>query len=207
MAFVPIANACAVELRFTYFAQRCALTLGFSRPAPFTVGNLQTIADLLSVWWTGTARFHMHQQVELREVYARALDSETAPSYISTIGAGIKGGYTPTSPLPSNVAFCISFRTTQRGRANRGRNYWFGMGVGMLSSNTTMLTSGNANAIAAYYQRLLPGGASDPTPARWCVLSRQIDGVVTGRAVPIVSVVVVDLVTDSMRRRLPGRGL
>lgn len=207
MAFVSIANACAVELRFNWQSQRCALTFGFSRSAPFTEANLHTIADLMSVWWTGTARGRMHPGVVLREVYARALDSEAAPSYISTIGAGTAGSFGATAPMPSNVALCVSFRTSQRGRANRGRNYYFGLTIGDMQSNTTMLSQTAVNVIKGYYDRLLPGGLSDPTPARWCVLSRQLDGVPGGRAVPITSVSVVDNIIDSQRRRLPGRGL
>jgi hypothetical protein len=205
MAFVPIANACSVELRLSWSGQRCELTFGFSRLAPFDATTLQAIADKVASWWAGALRANIGSQISLTETYARALDSETAPSYTSLVSAGTTGSL-PSSTVPQNLAFCVSFRTAQRGRANRGRNY---VPVSTTShfGAAGYVSSAYRNVVLAHYQKLLPGGTYDPTPARWCVLSRQLDGVVMGRAVPIIAVVATNDAIDSMRRRLPGRGL
>lgn len=206
MAFVPIANACAVELRFTYNAIRCEYTLGFVRSAPFTAANIQALCDLLEEWWYATGRaLHMNSVVHV-EAYGRALDSETAPTYTSVTRAGTVGTASASGALPHNVAFAVSFRTALRGRANRGRNYMFGLYSGF-HTGPGYVTAAYRNSVIAHYQTLLPGGSKDPTPAQWCVLSRQLNNVVGGRAVPITNVTVANDALDSMRKRLPGRGI
>lgn len=206
MPFTPITNACQAEIRMQWDNQRVALTLGFVKQTAITVPELTTLANLLSNWWTSQARNQISSAVTLREVYVRDLTTIGSPSYTSILGAGTAGLATGGSAFPSNVSLAISFRTAGRGRANRGRNFWVGLRSSMFASANNV-TSGVANAIIGYYARFLPAGGHDPTPFRWCVLSRQLDGVPQGRAVPITQVLVVDTVVDSMRKRLPGRGL
>jgi len=205
MAFVPISNACAVELRFTYNTQNCEYTLGFHNSSGVTEANLQTLTNFLGEWWYNQGRSRHSNQVSLREIYARDLTTEGGPAYTSTTRAGTPGTLNAGTILPNNAAFCVSFRTAGRGRANRGRNYCMGFGASQLSAGNTVIQA-YVDIITAWYRMLLPGGTYDPTPYRWVVLSRQLNGVVTGRAVPITAVIAPNLIVDSMRKRLPGRG-
>lgn len=206
MAFVPIANSCQAELRLTYVGSQVCYTLGFYNSGGVTQPNLQTLADRLSEWWYNTLRSRCSAGVGMREVYCRDLTSESGPTATSTTRAGTTGTLSAGTNMPGNVALVVSFRTALRGRANRGRNYWCGFGSTQMGS-THYVTSAYSATVVAAYQAILPGGAYDPTPYRWVVNSRQLNGVATGRAVPITTVLVVDNGIDSMRTRLPGRGL
>jgi len=205
MAFVPIANACSAELRLSWGGVRIALTLGFYRSDGWTAATLQTLADLLSEWWFNQLRTHQTNNVSMREVYVRDLTTESSPVATSVTRAGTTGTWAGTPKLPQNTAYCISFRTALRGRANRGRNY-VPVGSSDYVSTAGSINGSTRDAWLADYRTLLPGGAYDPTPARWVVLSRQLNGVIQGRAVPITAVVAADNYMDSQRKRLPGRG-
>lgn len=205
MAFVPIANSCSIEIRCLQYGQRAELTLGFLHSGAIDVSALQVIADAVDLWWYTYARPLVHAQVSLREVYARDLTSINAPVYTSTVHTGAVGTLTVGGSAANNIAKSISFKTAQRGRANRGRNYWFGFGANQIT--TTYIGTSYRNSIKALYERLLPGGGSTPANWTWVVLSRQLNGVTQGRAIPITSVAVPSDALDSMRTRLPGRGL
>jgi hypothetical protein len=206
MAFVAIANACQVTIKLLWGGSYCYSCLGFYRSDGWDVTKLQTIADLVADWWYTGLRTASTNVLSLVEVYARDLTSESAPTYTSLYHAGAAGTGGTNVKVPQNVAFCVSFRTALRGRANRGRNY-----VPVTSYNyfdsPGKVSSATAAGWVGHYQKLLAGGSYDPTPAVWCVLSRQLNGVIQGRAVPIQAVVAADLNLDSQRRRLPGRGL
>lgn len=206
MAFVPIANTCAVEIRLQLASQQICNTLGFHKATGIGGTDLIDLADFLATSFWPAYRTQLPSSCTLREIYARDLTSESGDSATSLINAGQGGSVSTGNTLPMNVTWCVSFRSALRGRANRGRNYWPALRSGQYSPAND-ITTAVANAIVVIYQRLLPGGSSDPTPWRWVVMSRQLNGVTQGRAVPITAVVYTSTTLDSMRRRLPGRGL
>lgn len=205
MAFVAIANACSVEVRCLQWGQRSELTLGFYRAAGIDALALEAIANAIDLWWYTYARPLVHSGVSLREVYARDLTTINGPVYTSTVHTGATGTLSTGGASANNIAKSIAFKTAQRGRANRGRNYWFGFGANQIGNS--MITASYRNSVKALYERLLPGGGSTPSGWVWVVLSRQLNGVTQGRAVPITTVAVPSDALDSMRTRLPGRGL
>jgi hypothetical protein len=205
MAFVTIEYCAAVEIRLTFDTVWCALTLGFDRGAPIAPTVLQNLVDGLAEWWYTYARPLTSSLTVLREVYARDLTFYGAKTAVSYNHAGSAGTLTTGPVFPANCAFSVSFRTALRGRANRGRNYWLGFGDYQRSGPSELSTT-YVNQLIGLYERLLPGGSNDPTPFIWSVLSRQLDGVPGGRAIPITAVIAVDNYIDSQRRRLPGRG-
>lgn len=205
MAFVPIVRACSVEVRCVQWGQRSEITLGFQRDTTIDEASLVVIADAVDLWWYTYGRPLMHSGVSLREVYARDLTTITGPVYTSTVHTGALGTLSSGGASANNVAKSIAFKTALRGRANRGRNYWFGFGANQIANSA--ITASYRNLLKAMYERLLPGGGSTPAGWTWVVLSRQLNGVTVGRAVPITSVAVPSDAIDSMRTRLPGRGL
>jgi len=206
MAFIPVANACAAEIRLTSDSQLVALTLGFYNSGGVNQANLDALSDLLAEFWYGQLRTGMRSTVTLREVYVRDLTSSSGPTSTNTDRAGTGGSASVGTAMPNSIAVCVSFRTGLRGRANRGRNYYFGFGTSQMTG-LNYITSTFRSSLIARYETLLPGGAYDPTPYRWCVISRQLDGVIGGRAIPITAVTMADTNLDSMRKRLPGRGV
>jgi hypothetical protein len=106
--------------------------------------------------------------------------------------------------LPNNVTWAIKFNTANRGRSGRGRNYIIGLTKPKVAANLlNPITAGQF--VDGYLDLLTDLAASD---WEWVVYSRFEDKVerTTGLAQPVVSVSFADLILDSQRRRLPGRG-
>jgi hypothetical protein len=132
------------------------------------------------------------------------LSTQTSPTVTVTTGLPITGTNT-SDPLPNHVALCVSFRTNGRGRSARGRNYVSGFGEDAASGNTFSGTI--ANPIAQGYAALI-NSATYTLDWEWVVYSRYENGDPRTEALiaPVDNVVLTDLVVDSQRRRLPGRG-
>lgn len=109
----------------------------------------------------------------------------------SNVGTG--GG----SALPGNVALALSWRTGVAGRRNRGRTFF-----GPLSDNqvdNSIATSAFLTALTTLASQLISqtySGGFDFAVASYA-----------DHAAKIITGVVIEAITDSMRRRLPGRGI
>jgi len=114
-------------------------------------------------------------------------------------------GTSAVDPLPFNCAHCVSFRTANRGRSGRGRNYVMGLSDSEAAASAIQTTRLNldVNAYAA-----LVGAGTFVAGLQFCVVSRYSGGAPRSVALiqPITSVLSVDATIDSQRRRLPGRG-
>lgn len=208
MVYVPILASIAVELRYTVVAQNVENTLSFYVPSGVSPEAVQWVAEFCGVWWYTYLRVYQKSDLELREVYARDLGSESGPVYSDTTYAGVNGIATSGSLLPNNVTYAISFRTAGRGRSYRGRNYLCGLSSAWVSAST--FSSTIRDQVITCYERLLPGGGSVPSWAVWSVMSRYHNNAPRtpyGLAIPIVSVKTTDDHVDSARKRLPGRGI
>lgn len=202
MAFIPVSNVCLVETRMTYDEQKIENTLYFQFDAAPDETSMTELATDIMDWWTGHYKNIVVNAVELRSVVVTDLSTDSGPQV--TLPADEAIGAAGTSPLPANVALSVSFRTSQRGRSFRGRNYVSGLPVSALVGpnefSPTFLT-----AVTSTYEAI-PDGITGTQI--WGVVSRfhnkapRTAGVFT----PITTVVMVDNIADSMRRRLPGRG-
>ena len=211
MPFVPVPNTAAVEIRMIQDGQQVENTLYFRLGSSLTPANLTQLCEDLESWWASLYSAQAATSVELVEVTATDVTTDTGPV----------GSFNPsetqlgalTSPaLPNNVTIAVSFRTASRGRSFRGRNYFVGLTESQVTENT--LSDPSTAAILGIYQALLPVGGTFTDDWIWVVVSRfsgvDGDGVPipreTGLSTPITSVVIVDKTIDSSRRRLPGRG-
>jgi hypothetical protein len=107
--------------------------------------------------------------------------------------------------VPNNVALCLSFRSSGRGRSSRGRNYISGFPEGYVSGNDIDTTL--ADALVVAYEEL-KDAATFTDDWTWIVYSRFQNGNARPEALiaPVDAVVLTDYTVDSQRRRLPGRG-
>jgi len=107
---------------------------------------------------------------------------------------------------PNNCSMAVSFRTAVSGRSNRGRNYVPVLTNSQVSEN--LIDSSWAQDVVNAYSELLFGGGALPAGWVWVVVSRFTGGLprTVGTFNEIFSVLVTDLIVDSMRTRLPGRG-
>lgn len=210
MPFIPVAKTVEAEIRMTLDGQRVENTLYFEYPGTVTPSDLTVLGSALDAWWQASYSTQASLAVELREIYLTDLTSATGPSH-THVPAVTALGDLNEEPLPNNVSICVSFRTDLRGRSFRGRNYFVGLVGDQVVGNT--LEPAVVTAIRGIYLDLLT--LATDNDIAWVVVSR-FSGVggtpprpiprVAGVTTPITSVVLVDPVIDSQRRRLPSRG-
>jgi len=210
MAFVPVSNVFEAEIRMQYFEQRVENTLYFQAETALSSANLAAFGGELVTWWTDFMAPKLSDELTLREVFLT--DLTTATSAVATVvpPTPVPGEITGNS-LPGNVAFVVSFRTEQRGRSFRGRNYVVGIPASVQLGN--QISEEEAADLVAAYNELI--GIAAAGALVWSVVSRYsgIDPVtgkpiprVAGIATPITAVLAVDTNLDSQRNRLTGRG-
>jgi len=209
MAFIPVANTALVEVRFTQNGQNVENTLWFENAADPDSAALTTLAIAVRDWWDAELKPIVSSNVQLREVVATSMTTDSSPIGSSTPAEADFGGST-ANIVPGNVTMSISFRTGLRGRSFRGRNYAVGLTEDQVTGNQ-FVTGLTALWQAAYFALI---DAAATAGWQWVVVSR-FSGVddsgdpiprAAGVTTPVIDVVVVDDNVDSQRRRLTGRG-
>jgi len=191
-------------------SQKIENTLYWKKASAWSIGDLVGLGNSLLLWWTTYYDVFVSSSVTLSEIYLTDLTSST--SIVQSVPAPTPhpAGSRSAAALPNNVALTISFRSGQRGRSFRGRNYISGFSEDAVVLNT--VDSAVIADIETAYNALFDV-ASDNS-CFWVIASRfsgvDGDGVpiprVAGLTTDITSVLVVDPIVDSQRRRLPGRG-
>lgn len=203
MPFVVTFNTVQCELRYLWDGQQVENTLYFEYDHAPTVGEGSDLADALFDWWDANMKQWQVAAIALREIYLTDLSAADSWSF-TRVSSPAEPGTRSGESMPNNTALCISFRTNQRGRAHRGRNYVMGVAEGDVSHNS--FTTTYLAGVQAAYVALADVEAA--TGANWVVVSR-FQGLLpreNGITTPITSVGYFDGVVDSQRRRLPGRG-
>lgn len=210
MAFIPVPATVEVELRYTYLGQKCENTLWFLATDPFGAAEMTQLGETVIDWWVANLAPITNLGVSLREVVVTDMSTATGPQVTVTTDLPQEGDVNEEA-LPSSTSLVASFRTGNRGRSFRGRNYFIGLSRTQYGGNQVF--EAFADALVAAYEALLT--AVEGIPWVWVVASR-FSGVnpTTGRPIPrvagittlITTVVVTDLDIDNQRRRLTGRG-
>jgi len=210
MPFVPVPNTVLAELRMSLDGQRVENTLYFRRGFTPTVAEITALGNALITWWGAFVADYTNAAVTLEEVFLTDLTTAIASAVSVPATSGIIGTIGGDF-IPANASLAVSFRTANRGRSFRGRNYIVGLSEDSVTGNT--VDPDVVTLIELAYNQLLSSlpGTSGWT---WSVVSRfsgiGLGGVpiprTTGLATTITSVNVVDPIVDSQRRRLPGRG-
>lgn len=156
-------------------------------------------------------KVHVANVVTLRQVLATDISVAGGLSVIGTTGLPTTGGNNTTG-YPNNVTLAVKWGTGLAGRSFRGRTYHIGLVITQVDTNDNVVAS-ELNAIVGAYDALRTALDNATLGVEMVVVSRY-SGVdanhkpiprVTGITTPI-SGVSADPVTDSQRRRLPGRG-
>lgn len=205
MPFVPFEDCVAVKIEGRIDSQMTLNTLNFrSSIGPRSAVDVQTLnvaiaswvednlAPQLNVGWTGV------RCIAQGLTNANGLQAETSIAHVT---GGITG-----EAMPNNVSMAVSFRTGSAGRSRRGRNFVPALSDSVVDGNNIDIDW--ATAVVNAYGELLFGAGVLPGGWIWVVLSRFTNGEprVTGEFHEVFSVVLSDLIVDSMRSRLPGRG-
>lgn len=210
MPFVPVDKTAMVEVRMDLKGQSIENTLYFKRADAVSLSNLAALANDVFLWWTGGYDTLVSPNCRLKEIVCTDLTSAIGPSF--TLDGGDNTGSLSGFELPNNAAICVSFRTGNRGRSFRGRNYVSGL-TDAVMADTNVITSGYSTNLRTVYAQLLPEDFD--LAWTWVVVSRY-SGVnpttkkpiprTTGLATPVLSVTLTDPYIDSQRGRLPTRG-
>lgn len=202
MAFQPAPSIAGVTIEGRQDAQLTINDLYFFASGPITGGTLFDLVGAVSSWVTGTFAPLLSDDWSCFRV--RAVDLGTATGPTSEAALTITGGVSGEAN-PNNVAACVSFRTEQRGRSARGRNYVPGIPGTLVTLNT--LDSGFIQDLIDAYSALI-GPGDFVTGWQWVVLSRVTAGAprANGIGIPITNVVTVGNSVRSMRSREIGHG-
>lgn len=170
------------------------------RPAADTLALTVAIAG----WYAASVATLLNHNWEGRTAKGRGLSTSNPFVALSNM-VGVTGGGTGDQ-LPNNCSMAVHFGTGMAGRSFSGRNY-----VPVLDRDDVVgnfVDASWAGSIVAAYEELIFPGTVVPDGWIWVVVSRVQGGVRPAEALfhEIISVTVVDLVVDSQRRRLPGRG-
>jgi len=210
MPFVPVENTALVEVRMSLAEQKVENTLWVLNSEPWDGGSLEELCSEVVTWWGASYATITTDQVLLREVVA------TDQTSLTSATASVSGDSAPGShiggTLPGNCSLAVSFRTAMRGRSFRGRNFVVGIPLEEMSSTNQVQTEYQSAVKDAY-----DAFATAISTASWTwVVASRFSGVdpdthlpiprEAGVTTPITSVIVVDSIIDSQRRRLTGRG-
>jgi hypothetical protein len=203
MAFIPTENTVRVDALQDVSDQHCENTLWyFSAGGALDITEMAALGDAINeIFTTFFPAFHPGNWL-----YRGCVVTDQS----SESGAAVNRPVTPTpgtnasDVLPNNVAFVIKFLTTGRGRSARGRNYFPAIPRDQVTENTLESTYVDG-VVTAYQNFLVPSLDID---ASLVVVSHFTGGAPrsAGLAQPVTAITFTDLILDSQRRRLPGRG-
>jgi hypothetical protein len=204
MTFVPAANTLEARMRFVWGTQLAENTLYFQGSAGVTTTLATTLGNNLINWWNTHFKAPSPTNFGLNQVYITDLTSQTSFTVTVTTGLPSLGSSTVES-LPFNCAMCISFRSANRGRSGRGRNYVGGLTEADQASS--VIVSSRVTGAVTSYQQLIGAGTFTPG-LQFVIVSRFQNKLPRPSALvqPVINVLAVDSIIDSQRRRLQGRG-
>lgn len=199
MAFIPAENVMLITLSGTLYGGKIQNTLYFkkSNGSSFSQADFDLLADTVELWYFNNLVNSVSNQAGFNVITGYDLTSDSSPVY-SQLATLV--GNVPSSAAPASVAFSISFKTGNRGRSGRGRNYVPGVPESVITGNS--VSSAYYNAVRDGYEALIALVAAQGFV--WGVLSRYTNGAprVQGLFQPITNVTFANSQVDSQRKRV-----
>lgn len=211
MAFIPVPETAEVRMQYTQANQKIENVFHVRRQGAWTQEDLTSLANIFGQWWISQMKVHVATAVTLRQVLATDISVAGGLSVIGTTGLPAVGSNNTTG-FPNNVTWAVKWGTGLAGRSFRGRTYHIGLVITQVDVNDNVVPAELAAIVGAY--DALRTALDNATLGVEMVVVSRYSGVdanhkpiprVTGITTPI-SGVSADPVTDSQRRRLPGRG-
>lgn len=205
--FIPVPGVFKVQLIYTLHGQRIENVFHVLSGAGVASTDADRIETVFANWWTTSARLQCSNQCSLVLIVLDALNSA------SGLHKEYTTGWTAVGSVASNVSsagitLAVKLASGLRGRSYRGRIYWPGINVNAINVGLSQVTSTFRDAVATSVNLLRTSLTSDSAGDKLVVVSYCADNVwrTTGVATEITNASS-HLQMDSMRRRLPGRGL
>lgn len=203
MPFIPVPNVVQLEAVYSMDGQTVENVYHYQMPAAVDATLMLDFAAAWVVEWIANQKAYIPTEVSLINV--KVTDLTTAVSPVVNYSSGMPIAGTQTGALlPNNCTLCFTKRTALRGRSNRGRLYWPGLGEPNVTNNTV------GSALVASIITGLNNMRTVVSPlGNWemVVVSRFHEKVArpSGIFTPVTNFTS-DGKVDSQRRRLPGRG-
>jgi hypothetical protein len=204
MTFIPVSNCLNAKMIYTLGGQRIQNNLYFTLNAAPVSTDRDALATAMHTFWTNQLKPNLSSDIALVEIDIVDLSSANAPvtQLFVTPEPGTLAGV--TVGVPSGSAIVVTFRTANRGRNYRGRNYLGGLSGNALTSPTSYNSTQVANLISAFAWLL---DTAHTAGQLWSVVSRYLNKAPRSAGIKIpVTAVTADTALDSQRRRLLGRG-
>lgn len=207
MAFQPIPNTAKLLLQFVVDGQKVENVFYAQDEGGWTPSKLMVLAqaafDEIETNWMSS----FNSDCSLVSVVARDMSTEGG-SLVTFGGSGPVGGTQTGTPAPNNVTLAIHKVLGISGRHSKARAYWPQIRVNDLVSPNTIAASAAAT-ICQHYRDLKVAIETVDGITALLGSAELVDGGVAlavGIFHTILDFVCLDLVVDSQRRRLPGRG-
>lgn len=205
MPFVPVPDCVQIKFEGRIDNQQTINDLYFrSTIGPRSAADVQLLNGQLASWYAGFIAPQLNVGWTGVRAIARGLTNEigfTAEASMATAAGAVTG-----EAMPNNVSMAVKFSTGLAGRSNHGRNYVPALSDSIVDGNN--IDPDWATAVVDAYAQLIFPGSVLPGGWIWVVVSRRTNGDwrTTGVFQEVLAVSVTDLIVDSMRSRLPGRG-
>jgi len=174
----------------------------FQAAGAITVAGVQALTNAVAGWFGAVLAPLLSDDWSTERVIGTDLTTATGYRFES---AAVSIGGVSGEANPNNVAAVVSFRTDQRGRSSRGRNFVPGIPGGAVTLNT-LDPAFISDLVDAYLLLMGPGTFL----AGWemVVVSRFTGGAarVSGLAIPVTNILMVGNSVRSMRSREIGHG-
>jgi hypothetical protein len=203
MAFIPVPDCAEVVVKATVFGQNVFNTFNFKGITGWGQDEIDDLASLFYTTWVAEVLPELSVDYNLVSVVAR--DLRTAIGLTSEVATADQGEVAQTS-LPINCALAFKRGSNLTGRSARGRVFIGGIPETVYTPASQTISSTFGTALRLALEAI--DTALDGIDWTEVIVSRQQAGVplTTGLVYDVVGWSVVNLVLDSMRRRLPGRG-
>jgi len=203
--FIPVPGVFKVQLVMSYQGQRIENVFNVKSGAGLTVTDADRIEAVFANWWNTSMRLQVGATCTLVLIILDALDAAASLHKEYTTGWTAAGAIASTA-MPGNVTSSVKLATGIRGRSFRGRFYWPALSSSQISGG--QLLAATQTAIQTAANALRTSLAADAAADKLVVVSYMAGGVWRSAGVATeVTSCSAHANLDSMRRRLPGRGL
>lgn len=202
-AFIPVENGIKIIVAYLCDGQHVQNTFWVQKDTAVTADDVDSAVSITELWVHTNMPPNTSDKVTL--LYVDGQDHTTADGYhkVGTTYAG-EQGEKATDMLPSNVTWAIKLNTAAAGRSGHGRIYRIGLTEDQVTGN--LLHNDAAANFVSDWQALQANLALDGL--NLAVVSYCHAGAWRTSAFvnQVTSIGYTDLIIDSQRRRLPGRG-
>lgn len=202
--FIPAPNCVRSSFVYNLDNQIVVNTFHFRFNTDPTIIEMGSLNTALHTWYTASFKAALHTSLTLQQIVSVNLSTQTGAQSTLVLSPAEAGSNAGSPLLPSNVAWCASLRTLNRGRNFRGRLYVPSLTETLLSAANTLSVASQGTIQTALAQLMTPANVAN---FAYVVISKFLNNLPRTSAInTLITAIAGDQTLDSQRRRLPGRG-